>query len=107
MGLYWMQLSNLNDAFHLAMMHVHEKTSVSRVAYLTSIQFAKTGDPNGNGTSSDPIWTPYGSTSQGSVAIFNLTEQGKVNITMASGVRSAFCEFWAFNDVPEVSSAKH
>lgn len=69
-----------------------------------SLQFAKTGNPNGAGTNgADPTWSPFGSATQDSVAIFNITEAGAVNISMASGIRSAFCSFWANNIVPEVS----
>lgn len=72
-----------------------------------ALQFAKTGNPNGNNTlshalSSDPVWGPYGSAALDNVAILNLTAGGAVNVTMASHVRSAFCSFWAANDIPEV-----
>lgn len=65
-------------------------------------QFAKTGNPNGAGSSSaDPVWAPYGSAAQDNVAIINITEAGAVNITMASNVRRSFCSFWDFNSIPE------
>ena len=66
-------------------------------------QFAKTGNPNGGASPSDPVWAPYGSADLDNVAIFNLTEAGEVNITMASGVRRSFCALWDYNDIPEVS----
>ena len=65
------------------------------------LQFAKTGNPNGDGNSTDPVWAPYGSAAEDNVAIINITESGAVNITMASQVRRSFCSFWDFNSIPE------
>lgn len=66
-------------------------------------QFAKSGNPNGVATNNaDPLWDPYGSAAQDSVAIFNITAAGAVNVTMASGIRRSFCSFWGSNVLPEV-----
>jgi hypothetical protein len=100
--LPWLPCSEIPMVFHLdvGLWGKGEKDlSKQFVRYWT--QFAKYGNPNGNGTSTDPVWAPYGSPAQDSVAIFNLTEAGAVNITMASGVRSSFCAFWDVNNVPE------
>ncbi len=79
-------------------------TSICRLLLLLlffHVQFAKYGNPNGNGTSSDPVWSPYGSAAQDNVAVFNITAAGEVDIAMVQGVRAPFCAFWAWNDVPE------